>query len=79
MGVPISFLDKLCPEQFEIVWRGGDIDWATRDSDFFTPPNDDKASLYKKEDITWRIQNPYLLDTKGKVETVYQRIFIKRK
>jgi hypothetical protein len=27
MGVPISFLDKYCPEQFEIVWttdRGGD-------------------------------------------------------
>ena len=27
MGVPISFLDKYCPEQFEIIWttdRGGD-------------------------------------------------------
>jgi hypothetical protein len=27
MGVPITFLDKYCPEQFEIVWttdRGGD-------------------------------------------------------
>lgn len=27
MGVPISFLDKWCPEQFEILWttdRGGD-------------------------------------------------------
>lgn len=26
-GVPITFLDKYCPEQFEIVWtsdRGGD-------------------------------------------------------
>lgn len=22
MGVPISFLDKYCPEQFEIVWQG---------------------------------------------------------
>ena len=27
MGVPITFLDKYCPEQFEILWttdRGGD-------------------------------------------------------
>jgi hypothetical protein len=27
MGVPITFLDKYCPEQFEIIWtsdRGGD-------------------------------------------------------
>ena len=27
MGVPITFMDKYCPEQFEIIWttdRGGD-------------------------------------------------------
>jgi hypothetical protein len=22
MGVPITFLDKYCPNQFEIVWQG---------------------------------------------------------
>ncbi|MGN0833542.1 MAG: adenine-specific methyltransferase EcoRI family protein [Kiritimatiellia bacterium] len=27
MGVPISFLDKFCPEQFEIVGNGDDVEW----------------------------------------------------
>lgn len=27
MGVPISFLDKYCPEQFEIVGNGDDVEW----------------------------------------------------
>ena len=78
MGVPISFLDKYCPEQFEIIWRGGDIEWAEKECNFFTPPSQDKATEYKKQDVTWRIQNPYLL-TDGKVRTVYQRILIKSK
>ncbi|MCO5268709.1 MAG: adenine-specific methyltransferase EcoRI family protein [Brumimicrobium sp.] len=78
MGVPITFIDKYCPEQFEIIWRGGDIEWAENECDFFTPPNIERATEYKKQDKTWRIQNPYLL-TNGKVKTVYQRILIKAK
>jgi hypothetical protein len=78
MGVPISFLDKYCPEQFEIIWRGGDIEWAEKECDFFTPPISEKAIEYKKQDKTWRVQNPYLL-TDGKAQTVYQRILIKVK
>ena len=27
MGVPITFLDKFCPEQFEIVGNGDDVEW----------------------------------------------------
>ena len=27
MGVPITFLDKYCPEQFEIVGNGDDVEW----------------------------------------------------
>lgn len=78
MGVPITFIDKYCPEQFEIIWRGGDIEWAEKECDFFTPPNIERATEYKKQDKTWRIQNPYLL-INGKVKTVYQRILIKAK
>ena len=26
----ITFLDKYNPEQFEIIWRGGDIEWAEK-------------------------------------------------
>jgi hypothetical protein len=78
MGVPISFLDKYCPEQFEIIWRGGDIEWVEQECGFFNPPSPEQASIYKKQDRTWRIQNPYIL-TNGEVKTVYQRIFIKHK
>lgn len=79
MGVPITFVDKYCPEQFEIIWRGGDIEWCESDCDFYTPPTIEKASKYKKQDRTWRIQNPYLVDFEGNVQTVYQRIFIRKK
>ncbi len=78
MGVPITFLDKYSPDQFEIIWRGGDIEWAQKECQFFTPPSQDKAAEYKKQDVTWRIQNPYLL-IDGKAQTVYQRILIKHK
>jgi hypothetical protein len=78
MGVPITFLDKYSPDQFEIIWRGGDIEWAEKECEFFTPPSLDKAIEYKAQDVTWRIQNPYLF-VDGKARTVYQRIFIKHK
>ena len=79
MGVPISFMDKYCPEQFEIVWRGGDIEWCERECNFYTPPSKEKAEYYKKQDKTWRIQNPYILDEQGDAVVVYQRILIRKK
>jgi len=79
MGVPISFLDKYCPDQFEIIWRGGDMEWAENECAFFTKPDDYKAEIYKQRDRTWRVQNPYLLDSDGLAQTVYQRIFIRKK
>lgn len=79
MGVPITFMNKYNPNQFDIIWRGGDIDWAENECSFYTPPSQELADRYKKQDSTWRIQNPYLLDTNGKAKVVYQRIFIKRK
>jgi hypothetical protein len=76
--VPISFLDKYCPEQFEIIWRGGDIEWAEQHCTFYNPPSPEQALIYKRQDRTWRIQNPYILKN-GEVNTVYQRIFIRHK
>lgn len=78
MGVPISFLDKYNPDQFEIIWRGGDMEWAENECYFFTPPSLEEATEYKKQDVTWRIQNPFLV-IDGKAKTVYQRILIKHK
>lgn len=78
MGVPITFFDKYCPEQFEIIWRGGDIEWAENECDFYTPPTAENAEKYKKQDKTWRIQNPYLLKNET-AKVVYQRIFIRKR
>ena len=79
MGVPVTFLDKFNPKQFDIIWRGGDIEWAETECTFYTPPIKEKAEQYRKQDNTWRIQNPYLVDAEGNAHVVYQRIFIKRK
>lgn len=79
MGVPITFLDKYNPEQFEIIWRGGDIEWAENECLFYTPPSKEEADKFKKQDKTWRIQNPYLIDKLGNAKVVYQRIFIRNK
>ena len=78
-GVPITFLYNYCPEQFEIIWRGGDIEWCENSCEFYTPPAIEKTKEYKRQDRTWRIQNPYLVDSSGKGQTVYQRIFICKK
>lgn len=79
MGVPISFLDKYCPEQFEIIWRSHDIDWVDSECDFFTYPSAERLAKFKKADKTWRVQIPYMVDEKDNAIMFYQRIFIKRK
>ena len=79
MGVPVTFIDKYNPAQFEIIGRGGDIEWAENECDFYTPPSEDKVKKYKKADKTWRIQNPYLIDEKGNAIILYTRIFIRNK
>lgn len=79
MGVPITFIDKYCPNQFEIIWRGGDIEWAEKECDFYTPPSKQQADTYKEQDRTWRIQNPYIVNEEGKAQVVYQRILIRKR
>lgn len=78
MGVPITFMDKYNPEQFEIIGRSGDLDWCKNECSFFTPCDSSHIASYKKMDKTWRIQNTYLIKN-GKPYTVYSRIFIKRR
>lgn len=76
LAVPISFLDKHCPDQFEIIGRTGDIEWANNSCDFFTPPQQDKQTEYKRINRTWRVQNAYMI-VDGKPKTFYDRIFIR--
>ncbi len=77
MGVPISFLDRYSPDQFEIIGRDGDLNLAV-DYDFFTPPVEELKIKYKKANNTWRVQNAYIVE--GDVATtIYKRLFIKKK
>ena len=79
MGVPMTFLDKYCPTQFEIIWRSHDIDWAENVCTFFRPPSKEKSTKYKKADKTWRVQIPYITDIADNAHMTYQRIFIRNK
>lgn len=79
MGVPLTFLDKYNPDQFEIIWRSHDIEWAENECPFFRPPTAEKLAKYKKADKTWRVQIPYITDVNDNAKMTYQRIFIRRK
>ncbi|MBQ9764894.1 MAG: adenine-specific methyltransferase EcoRI family protein [Lachnospiraceae bacterium] len=79
MGVPITFMDKFNPEQFELYGRTGNIEWAeSNECDFFTPPSVEQQIIYKKQNKTWRVQNGYYVED-GVAITVYDRLFIRNK
>ena len=77
MGVPITFMDEYCPEQFDIIGRRGDLEWAESECTFYTPPSIEIQRKYKAMNKTWRVQNTYLLDENGVPQITYGRIFIK--
>ena len=79
MGVPVSFLDKYSPEQFEIVWRSGDIEWAENECTFFTPPSKEQQQKHRAANETWRVQKAYVLNDEGLAQAIYQRIFIRHR
>ena len=81
MGVPISFLSKHNPEQFDLLGMSGLIEWATSDDcDFFSPPQDDVAKQCRAANRTWRAQKLYLNDENGyPTVPVYDRLFIKKR
>ena len=80
MGVPITFLDKYCPEQFEIV--GTDAkDMAEKLG--IEPIGDDWVTRYKKGGgtghITANMRNLVYTDNKGVARAPYARILIRRR
>lgn len=79
MGVPITFLDKYCPEQFEIIWRSHDLEWAENNCPFYRKTDEATAKRIKAVDKTWRVQIPFFLDDDGTHHNVYQRLFIRKK
>lgn len=80
MGVPISFLGKHDPNQFEIVGMTGDLEWATTECDFFCPPSSEVQAICKKRNKTWRVQKVYVDDAEGlPLIPIYDRLFIRPK
>ena len=77
MGVPITFMDKYCPEQFAILGRRGDLEWAENECTFYTPPSLKIQAKYKAMNKTWRVQNTYILNENGVPKITYGRIFIR--
>lgn len=73
IGCPITIFDHNL-DNIEIVWKGGDIEWAEQ-SGIFTPPPQVIQNEYKHNDKTWRVQNPYYIED-NKLVMPY-RIFIK--
>ncbi len=79
MGVPITFLDKYCPDQFDIIWRSHDLEWAEGLCPFYKRTEKHIADRIKSVDKTWRAQIPYFLDSDGTHHNVFQRVFIRKK
>ncbi len=69
MGVPLTFMDKYCPEQFEIVGitgRGNNVDFKTK---IYT--NEDAENYSKLNSSSVVLKN-------GKPKVKFDRIFIKK-
>ena len=77
MGVPISFLDKYCPEQFEIVGLGIGSLFDGK------PLGQDFMNLYKSQGGTGHYTKDMigiaLIDSTGKAKVPYGRLLIRKK
>ena len=80
MGVPISFLDRFNPDQFELLGMSGDLNWAKSECTFFRPPSEEVQRECKRRNRTWRVQKVYADDDSGlPLIPIYDRLFIRPK
>lgn len=77
MGVPISFLDKYCPEQFEIIGMGIGSLFEGK------PLGEQFMEIYKKQGGTGHYTKDMigltLIDSTGKAKVPYGRLLIRKK
>lgn len=83
MGVPISFLDKFCPDQFEIITMGeGEHNFTpTKFYKYFLDATTGQKSNAKR-DYQIYVPNPngaYITDEGTRVDKAYKRIIIRKK
>ena len=80
MGVPITFLDRYDPDQFEIIGRTGDLEWCENECPFYMPPSDELQKHLKQKNRTWRVQNAYFYNAEtDSLEMPYGRLFIRKR
>lgn len=80
MGVPITFLDKYCPEQFEILGNACDTDWlrSIGVSTMGQSTIDKLRAQGNKAHVTANMPTLYLVN-EGKVILPYARILIRKR
>lgn len=77
MGVPITFLDKYNPNQFEIIGLGaGELG---REIGIGENYSEEELSLFKSQSKAFRRGIPFYYDENNKMIVPYARIFIRRK
>lgn len=80
MGVPISFLDKYSPEQFEILGMCENLDIYQLKTKIYTT-DECKKAYYDKfgKSGTYDLNASGVVEKDGLLEKVYQRVLIKHK
>ena len=83
MGVPISFLDKYCPEQFEILTLGIGEEFLkpSKFYEYFADPITGKPNKEKRNYHLWirDEEGKHLTNYGYRVRPVYPRIIIRKK
>lgn len=80
MGVPISFLDKYCPEQFEIVGNGDNVEWLK--SVGAKPIGEENIKKLRSQGNKAHVtanMNSLCLTINGRIELPFKRIIIRKK
>ena len=83
MGVPISFLDKYCPEQFEIITMGEGENFIkpTKYYDYFLDATTGEKSNAKRDFQIYvpNANGAYITNFGIRVNKAYKRIIIRKK
>jgi hypothetical protein len=80
MGVPISFLDKYSPEQFEILGMCENLDLYNLKTKIYTTEQCKQAYLAKfGKNGTYDLNASGVIEVNGLLEKVYQRILIRHR
>lgn len=80
MGVPISWLDKFCPEQFDIIGNGDDVEWLRQvGAGIIGQKNIDLLRKQGNKAHVTANMTSLCMTVDGEVSLPYKRIIIRKK